>query len=542
MSNVIEPGRVDRPELSTGQLVAIAATACGGAAWLFQKLTQRPEDEAASNVTSNAPVDLRGRLHALADSDTVRSVERRGNEFVPVVQSYRARAEQLTGRASAEGSKRLSDAEKRIAKRRKQSGKAIKRTEKQLGKRLDRTRKTIDMAPVALAGIVDTGREEIRHLEKSVGARADGLRKTTSGLTGEVTTMTNQHVKRLQERGQGAADAIGATLRDSTRDTSSRIADVREQVVTLAKASSGDVEALLHDVTKDVRKNLPDVGKTVSDRATEIGHQVAESASRAGQAVSDRAAGASDRVPGGSDAVSRAQSALADATQKAAAVAGPAIGKASGRLGHLSDDLRDDPAAVRSRLVEQGRGALKSIQGQAAQTASDLVPVSKQAGSVQNRATEARDRGLDVAALLQSNIPSFLAQVTDMIDQTSGKTGAQVSDARKQAAKTVDGAEDGLQAALDRLGEAAKRAAQVGDQAVAASSHFRGASRNAAHRTADAGKDGFESVIWLGAAGVAMYYGVLSPEQRATVNKVGLKVGRGLGKVIGEIRGQDQKF
>ncbi len=542
MSNVIEPGRVDRPELSTGQLIAIAATACGGGAWLFQKLTQRPEDETASNATSNAPVDLRGRLHALADSDTVRSVERRGNELVPVVQSYRARAEQLTGRASAEGSKRLSDAEKRIAKQRKQSGKAIKRTEKQLGKRLDRTRKTIDMAPVALAGIVDTGREEIRHLEKSVGARADGLRKTTSDLTAEVTTMTNQHVKRLQERGQGAADAIGATLRDSTRDTSSRIADVREQVVTLAKASSGDVEALLHDVTKDVRKNLPDVGKTVSDRATEIGHQVAESASRAGQAVSDRAAGASDRVPGGSDAVSRAQSALADATQKAAAVAGPAIGKASGRLGHLSDDLRDDPAAVRSRLVEQGRGALKSIQGQAAQTAKDLVPVSKQAGSVQSRATEARDRGLDVAALLQSNIPSFLAQVTDMIDQTSGKTGAQVSDARKQAAKAVDGAEDGLQAALDRLGEAAKRAAQVGDQAVAASSHFRGASRNAAHRTADAGKDGFESVIWLGAAGVAMYYGVLSPEQRATVNKFGLKVGRGLGKVIGEIRGQDQKF
>ncbi len=542
MSDVIEPGRADRPELSTGQLVAIAAAACGAAAWVFQKLTEGPEDEAVSG----APVDLRGRLHALADSDTVRSVERRGNELAPVVQSYRERAGQLAGMAGAEGAKRLTDAEKRLATQRRQSGRAIQRTEKRLGKRVDRTRRMIETAPVALAGMVDTGREQIRSLEKSAGARADDLRKTTSGLTGEVTTMTNQHVKRLQERGQGAADAIGATLRDSTRDTSSRIADVRDQVVALAKTSSGDVEALLHDVTRDARKNLPDVAKTVSDRASEIGHQVADSASRAGQTVSDRAAGASDRVPGGSDAVGRAQSALSDATQKAAAIAGPAIEKASGRLGHLSDDLRDDPSALRSRLVEQGQGALKSIQGQAAQTAKDLVPIAKQAGTVQNRAqdraSEARDRGLDLAALLQSNVPSFLAQVTDMIDQTSGRTGSQVSDARKQAAKAVDGAEDGLQSALDRLGEAAKRAAQVGDQAVAASSHFRGSTRNAAHRTADAGKDGFESVIWLGAAGVAMYYGVLSPEQRATVNKVGLKVGRGLGKVIGEIRGQDQKF
>ncbi len=542
MSEVIEPGRADRPELSTAQLVAVAAAACGGAAWLFQKLTERPEDDAASV----APVELRGRLHALADSEAVRAVERRGNELAPVVQSYRERVERIAGVAGAEGAKRLNDAEKRLAKQRKQSGKAVQRAEKQLGKQVARTRQTIETAPVALAGMVDTGRQEIRHFEKSVGARADGLRKTTSGLTGEVTTMANEHVKRLQERGQGAADAIGATLRDSSRDTSSRIADVRDQVVALAKTSSGDVEALLQDVTEDVRKNLPDVAKTVSDRAAEIGHQVADSASRAGQAVSERAAVASDRVPGGSEAVGRAQSALTDATQKAAAVAGPAIEKFSGRLGHLSDDLRDDSSAFRSKVVEQGQGALKSLQGQAAQTAKDLVPIGKQAGAIQDRAqdraSEARDRGLDLAALLHSNVPSFLAQVTDMIEQTSGKTGSQVSDARKQAAIAVDGAEDGLQAALDRLGEAAKRAAQVGDQAVAASSHFRGASRNAAHRTADAGKDGFESVIWLGAAGVAMYYGVLSPEQRATVNKLGLKFGRGLGKVIGEIRGHDQKF
>ena len=552
MVKEIESGTPARPELRTGQLVALAAAACGGAAWLFQKMTQQPEDRYPETYLSG-PTHLRGRLHAAVDSDTVRSIETRANELAPVVQGYRERAVELAGVVNAEGGRRLTEAEKELARRRRLSAKSVKRLEKQLNHRVDSTRQVVSDVPGLLAGMVDNGRQEVRQIEKAAGQRADDLRRTTSNLTGEVTTMANEHVRRLQERGQGAADAIGATLRDSSKDTTGRVNAVRDQVVALAKSSSGDVTALLQDARDDARRNLPDVAKTVSDRAAVIGHQVADGAARAGHVVSERAASTGSGVPSGTatDALGRAQSVISDATQKAAAVAGPAIGKVGDRIAHLSDDLRDDPSAVRDRLVGQGQGALKTIQGQAgqaAQTAKDLVPAArdlvpsgKQSGTEQ-RTVEARERGLDMAALLQSNIPSFISQVTDLIEQTGGKTGSRVEDARKQGAKAVDGAEDGLQSALDRLGEVAKRAAQVGDQAVAASSHFRGSTRNAAYRTADAGKDGLESVIWLGAAGVAMYYGVLSPEQRATVSRVGRKVGQGLGKVITEVRGRDQKF
>ncbi len=556
MMHELEPGRTIRPELSTGQLVALAATACGGAAWLFQKLTEEPEDQDAAGKPASA-THLRGRLHAAVDSEAVRTIEQRANELAPVVQRYRERAVELAGVASVEGSKRIRSVEKDLARRRRQSAKSVRRLEKQVNRRVDTTRKAIDAAPTVVAGIVDTGRQDIRALEKSASQQADRLRRTTIDLTGEVTTMANEHVKRLQERGLEAADAIGATIRDSSKDTTSRVTGVRDQVVSLAKISSGDVTALLQDAREDARKNLPEVAKTVSDRVAEIGHQVADSASRASHAVSERAAATGSGVSNvdANDALGRAQSAIADATQKAAAVAGPALGKVSERIGHLSDDIRDAPSGIRNRLVGQGQDALKTIQGQSAHVkdlvptarsvvpaVKDMVPAFKRDNLVPDKATEARDRGLDMAALLQSNVPSFIAHVTELIEQTSGKTGARVHDVQKQGAKVVGEAEDGLQAALDRLGDAAKRAAQVGDQAVAASSHFRGSTRNAAHRTADAGKDGFESVVWLGAASVAMYYGVLSPEQRATVNRVGRKVGRGLGKVIGEVRGRDQKF
>ncbi len=557
MANEIESGRLVRPELSNGQLVALAATACGGAAWLFQKLTEQPEDRDTGSDPSGPtplPTHLRGRLHAAVDSQAVRSIEQRADELAPVVQGYRERAVELAGVASVEGGKRLSRAEKELARRRKQSAKSVKRLERQAGRRVDTTRQVVGDVPRLLAGMVDNGRQDVRQFEKAAGQRADGLRRTTSNLTGEVTTMANEHVRRLQERGQEAADAIGTTLRDGSKDTTSRVSGVRDQVVSLAKSSSGDVTALINDVREDARRNLPDVAKTVGERAAEIGHQVADTANRAGQAVSERAATTGSGVSTGAaaDALGRAQSAISDATHKAAAAAGPALGKVGDRIGHLSDDLRDDPSALRDRVVGQSQEALKTLQGQAghvAQSAKDLVPAAKDlvptakvSSLAPDRASEARDRGLDMAALLQSNIPSFISQVTDLIEQTGDKTGTRVHETRKQGAKAVEGAEDGLQSALDRLSEAAKRAAQVGDQAVAASSHFRGSTRNAAHRTADAGKDGVESIIWLGAAGVAMYYGVLSPEQRATVNKVGGKIGRGLGKVITEVRGRDQKF
>ncbi len=535
MSESNQSGRPQGPELGTGQLLALAATASGGIAWLIQRAVGRSDEAPAAA----GRVNLRGPLHALAESEPVRAIERRGNELAPVVDDYRGRAARAAERASRESAKRLSEAERVVARRRKESARALHGLERQVNRQVDRTRHLVDEVPGRLSAVVDDGRKELRHLEQAAGQRAGDLRQATTIRTGEATTMANERVRRLQERSLEAAGAISATLRDGSKDTTVRVNDVRDQVVSLAKTSSKDVGALINDVREDARKNLPDVAKAVSLRASDLGHQVADGASRAGQAIGDRASS-----PGGvSDAAGRAQSTVVDLTQKAAAVAGPTLGKLGERIGHLSEDIREDPTAVRARLTEQGQGLVRSAQDQASRTVRDLVPLSGQGSAIdQERAKEGRDRGLDLTALLQSNIPSFLSQVTDLMEQAGGTSGKRVQDARKQGAKAVGGAEDQLQSTLDRLGEAARRAAQVGDQAVAASSHFRGASRNAAHKTADAGKDGLESVIWLGAAGVAMYYGVLSPEQRDKVSKVGIKVGRGLGKVIGEVRGRDQKF
>ena len=487
--------RPDGPELGTGQLLALAATASGGIAWLIQRAISRSDEV----ETKPAPVNLRTHLHALVESDAVRNIERRSNELAPVVADYRTRAGKAVERANRERNRRLTEAEKIIAQRRKESTKALQGLEREVGRQVDRTRHIIDDAPGRLSAAVDDRRQELRQLEKIAAQRAADLRQATSTRTGEATIMANENFRRLQERGAEAAGAISATLRDGSKDTTGRVIDVRDQVVSLAKTSSKDVGALLGDVREDARKNLPVVAKTVGDRATGLGQQVA-------------------------------------------GTAGPTIGKLGERIGSLTEDVKTNPRAVRARVAEQGQALIRSAQDQA-RTARELVPLTGKGSAASADDTDvARQRGLDLAGLLQSNIPSFLAQVTDMIEQAGDASGKRAQDGRRQGAKVSAEAESQLQSTLDRLGEAARRAAQVGDQAVAASSHLRGASRNAAHKTADAGKDGLESIIWLGAAGVAMYYGVLTPEQRAKVSKVGVQVGRGLGKVITEVRGRDQKF
>lgn len=516
--------RADDPTLSTGQVLGLAAAAAGGAAWLIQALTSERDD------TPEATASLRGRLHAAVESEPVRRAEARGEALAPLVRQARAEVSALTARAQTDGAAVLGRAETSSRSQRKQAGKAAAAL-------LERTARLTAALPT------DTGdaTKRLRQAQGSAVRQAGELSRSTAQTSAEVTTMVGERAKRLQERGLKAADQIGATLRDGSRDGASRAADARDQVVSLARASSKDVSSLLQDVRDEAQKTLPDVARTLADRAVDVGHQVADSATKAGKALGDRAHDASDRAPATDDLAGRAQATISDVTQRAAAVAAPALGKLGERLGHLTDDIRVDPAAVRDTLVGQSQSALRTVQEQVGRTAGN-APSGNAVEILQSRANGARDKGLDVAGLLQSNVPAFLQQVTDLLEQTTGKSGAVIKDVRRDGAKVVGDAEGQLQSTLDRLTAAAKHAAQVGDQAVAASSHFRGASKNAAHRTADAGKDGVESIIWLGAAGVAMYYGILNPEQRATVNRFGRKAGRTLGTLITEVRGRDQKF
>ncbi len=583
-------------DLTTGQLIGLAAAACGGAALVIQALTK--DDEQSSKEL--APV--RSRLHAAVESDAVRAAEQRVQEAAPVVAFYRDRARSEVEARRKELDSLLNARGKDAKAARKQAGKRLKQAEKDLkayrndvrkaGKEIShvvddqrhrvedqlhrygkgaahardraegligdgRTRAS-DAAASArdqsghvgaqvagaagAAGLVLAhGRDRIAHTGHEAGARLDDVRSTVE--SGEVKQMANDRIKDLQERGAKAAEQLQSTLKDSNKDLSERLATAREQVSTFAQSSGKDLAAIAQDARDDARKNLPDVTRTVVDRASELGHQVAESASRAGKTLSERASEVSDRAPVGGDAAARAQSALHDVTSKAAAVAGPALGAIGERVGHLADDFRDDPGKRASKAVESGQSALQSASGRAASVMQNLVPVSgKSVEIVEDRASKARDKGADLSSMLQGNLPALIQQVSDLIDQAGNKGGDRLDDARKTGARLTNDAEDQLQSAADRFLEAARRAAQVGDQAVAASSHLRGTTKNAAHKTADAGKDGVESIIWLGAAGVALYYGVLSPEQRSTVNKYGARAGRMLGKLISEVRGQDQKF
>ncbi|HEV2527970.1 MAG TPA: hypothetical protein VGT61_05950 [Thermomicrobiales bacterium] len=558
-------------ELTTGQLIGIAAAACGGAAFLIQALTRDDEPEASVLPTTMEAAPVRSRLHQAVESEAVRTAEQRLQEAAPVVAAYRerARAEVEARRkdldrlveaggkdaraARKQASKRLAQAEKDLKAYRKdakklraRAGRAVKDGRKRAHVLGDDVQAQAGHYGAALAGTataaglaLEHGRERAATLGKGTQARLDDVRSSV-GL-GEVGHMANDRIRELQERGARAAGQLQSTLKDPNRDLTHRLAEAREQVTAFAQASGKDLATIAQDVREDARRNLPEVTKTVTERAGGIGQQVAEGASRAGKTLSERAAEVADRGSGSGEGTGRAQSTLLDVTAKAAAVAGPALGAIGERVGHLAEGIQEDPGKRSGKSSDQGQSPLLSVRERAAHDVQDLVPGGgKSVEILQDR--RSKDQGGDLSSLLQGNLPALVQQVSNLIEQASDKSGTRLGDARRESARLANDAEDQLQSAADRFLEAARHAAKVGDQAVAASSHLRGTTRNAAHKTADAGKDGVESIIWLGAAGVALYYGVLNPDQRATVNKYGARAGRLVGKLITEVRGQDQKF
>lgn len=512
-------------ELSTGQVIGVAAAIGGGAALIFQAIANRDERDTPT-------VELRERLHRAVDADPVQAAERRINDLIPVAGTYRDRGAKAVRSTRKDAGKRVDRATKTLDRDADQFIAALTDRERDLVKRVMRLR---DHGADDLRALYRNRDKEIRQLEKKLGKRVDAWQTKALETSGEVASMANEHVKRLQERGVEAAGTVSKTLRDPNKDLSGRVQDVRDQVVSLAKSSGPDVGALITDVREQASKSLPEVSKTVADRAGDLGKQLADQANRAGKSLTDLAENASDRLPGSGDTASTAQSTLQNAGARAAAAVGPQLSKLGDRLGNASDNPAAAVADLRAAASGQVNKATAAVQDQ-------LDRVRDQSDTLSARTQDARGKGLDLAGLVQSNVPALLNQLSDIMDGANGAASGRASTVRKRTQSLVDETEDSMQSALDRLSVAARQAAHVGDQAVAASQHLRGTSRQAAHRTADASREGMETLIWLGAAGVALYYGVLNPEQREKVARYGMKAGRAVTRLVGDLRGRDQQF
>ena len=512
-------------ELSTGQVIGVAAAVGGGAALLFQALANRDEQD-------DAQVEVRGRLHRAVDSDAVQTAERRINEAIPVAVSYRDRATKGAKTARKDARKWIDDATKTLEQDADHLVAALSGRERDLVKRVEHLRQH---GPDDLRTLYRHRGKEIRRIEKKLGKRADAWQARAVATSEEVAGMANEHVKRLQESGADTMGSIAKSLRDPSKDVSDRVQDVRDQVVSLAKSSAPDVSGLISDVRDQASKNLPEVSKTVGDRATDLGKQLADQANRAGKTLTDMAGNASERLPASGDPVAGAQSAVQHAGVRAAAAVGPQLSKLGERLGTATDNPASTVADLRDAASARAEKATATVPDQ-------LDRIKDQSSSLAGRSQDARNKGLDFAGLIQSNVPALLNQLSDIMDSANETASGRTGSVRKRTHEIVGDTEDSMQSALDRLSGAARQAAHVGDQAVAASQHLRGTSRQAAHRTADASREGLETLIWLGAAGVALYYGVLNPEQREKVARYGMQAGRAVAKLVGDVRGRDQQF
>ena len=117
------------------------------------------------------------------------------------------------------------------------------------------------------------------------------------------------------------------------------------------------------------------------------------------------------------------------------------------------------------------------------------------------------------------------------------------ADARKRVKSNASDARDATTRAAASAKDVTTLAATSAREATAhAAASAREATAHAAAETADAGRNLFGLLFWLGAAGVVIYYLLLNEERREQVNdlaKSGANIARG---IIVEVRGEDGVF
>ena len=117
------------------------------------------------------------------------------------------------------------------------------------------------------------------------------------------------------------------------------------------------------------------------------------------------------------------------------------------------------------------------------------------------------------------------------------------ADARKRVKSNASEARDATSRAAASAKDATTHAATSAREATAhAAASAREATAHAAAETADAGRNLFGLLFWLGAAGAVIYYLLLNEERREQVNdlaKSGANIARG---IIVEVRGEDGVF
>ena len=150
-----------------------------------------------------------------------------------------------------------------------------------------------------------------------------------------------------------------------------------------------------------------------------------------------------------------------------------------------------------------------------------------------NAAIDAIDkRQADARKRVKSNASDARDATTRAAASAKDVTTLAATSAREATAQAAASAKDATTLAATSAREATAHAAASAREATA----------HAAAETADAGRNLFGLLFWLGAAGAAIYYLLLNEERREQVNdlaKSGANIARG---IIVEVRGEDGVF
>lgn len=349
----------------------------------------------------------------------------------------------------------------------------------------------------------------------------------------------------------GLAGGVGAFLRSRRNsskeqqalarlleDRKSELADLNSALESRRK----DLTDLMAVATKNSRKALKDRNFSGSDLADVDWSKLSR---RARKGLDRARKEAIKHAP--SDLNGRRESLLKsseEATKAARSFGSKRADQLSRRLPGLLESVESE-LAPRARtlgdsakdLASTGIASSRGIADTLLHRAEDYKP---QFDDLASKAMDAARHGVDDA---KPRLEEIAARARDAARHGADEAKPRLDDIAAKTRSAVSGAPDAFTSEFHRAEEALSSLAHgVSERTVDAAHLVEGKSKSGAKAVQQGGKDGTSMLFWLGAAGAAIYFVILSDEQREKVNHIAGRIFSEAKEVYADIQGEDGKF
>ncbi|MEJ7838378.1 MAG: hypothetical protein WKF81_06145 [Thermomicrobiales bacterium] len=364
----------------------------------------------------------------------------------------------------------------------------------------------------------------------------------------QATTNENGKVLMMSTVMAGIAGGVGAFLR--SRNNSSKEQQILSRMVEDRKSELAELNSALESRRKDLSDLMSSAGKNSRKAIKDLNVSGSDLSNVDWTKLSRKARKGIERAR--SEAVKHAPSDLngrrdslmksgEEAAKTARSLGTRVADQLSSRIPELMQTVESELGPRAQSMSERASGIASTASRDAAEVvrhrAEDLRP---QLDDLASRARDAARHGADEARPRLDDLASW---ARDAARHGADEARPRFEDIAAKTKSVVAGAPDAFTTEFHRADDLLSSFAHGVQERTADAAHLvEDKSKSGAKAVQQGSKDGTSLLFWLGAAGAAIYFVILSDEQREKVKHIASRIFSEAKEVYADIQGEDGKF